>query len=252
MSLVVTCTGCGTRLKAPSTATGKSVKCPKCGIAVGVPTTEESPPVPPQPPPLPPPVAEDLPEDLPPEEQPRKRRKAREDEEDDEDDEDDDRPRRRLRRDSAKKGVPLWVWGAIAACLLLPLACCGGFFALGFKKGLTEKPPEYTKMTPDQLIDEWKANPAAAASKYKADGVELTGTLKEINSNLAGQTYIDVRGSTADDNWKRSTHIFVIETKAKDGLKKCVIGGRITVKARATGEAQDRPWLRADDIRPGE
>lgn len=162
-------------------------------------------------------------------------------------DDEEDRPRRKRRSDEPKKGLPGWVWALVGAGGLLFL-CCGGGFALLVFRGVTEKPATYTAVTADQLIDEWKANPAAAAKKYERDGVELTGKLKSIDSNIHGQTYIDVRGER--DDWDRGTHIFVISAKAKDGLAKCKIGDRVVVKSRAEGSTQNRPWLIADEVSP--
>jgi hypothetical protein len=68
---------------------------------------------------------------------------------------------------------------------------------LGHLAAPTPKPEpsaSYTPMGVDQLIDEWKENPVAAVNKYRDNGVELTGTLKEIGSNIHHQTWIDVRG----------------------------------------------------------
>ncbi|MBN9523118.1 hypothetical protein J0H58_32160 [bacterium] len=144
-------------------------------------------------------------------------------------------------------GVPAWVWAVIGAGGLMFL-CCGGGVALLAFRAATEELATYTPVTADQLIDEWKANPAAAAKKYERNGVELTGKLKEIDSNIHGQTYIDVRGQR--DDWDRGTHIFVICAKAKDGLAKCRVGDMVVVKARADGSTQNRPWLVADEISP--
>lgn len=164
-----------------------------------------------------------------------------------ESDDDEDRPRRRRRGNAPKKGTPPWVWAIVGVGGFLVLVCGGGVALLAFR-GMMEKPVTYTPMTADQLIDEWKSNPAAAAKKYDRNGVELTGKLKEINSNIHGQTYIDVRGER--DAWDRSTHIFVVNEKAKDGLKKCKVGDMVVVKARAEGSAHDKPWLVADEMSP--
>jgi len=43
MPIVVTCPGCSATLKAPDTAAGKKVKCPKCTSAIPVPAAEEPP-----------------------------------------------------------------------------------------------------------------------------------------------------------------------------------------------------------------
>jgi hypothetical protein len=83
------------------------------------------------PPPLPPSPVEEPPEEEPDEKPKRKRRPVREDRDDDDDD--------RSPRGRAKKGVPVWVWGIIAAGVLLPLTCCGGLFTLGFFQAATEQ-----------------------------------------------------------------------------------------------------------------
>jgi hypothetical protein len=108
-----------------------------------------------------------------------------------------------------------------------------------------EPSASYTPMGVDQLIDEWKENPVAAAKKYRFDGVELTGTLKEIGSNIHHQTWIDVRGEK-----DRGTHIFVISAKALDGLAKCKVGSAVVVRARADGSTMNLPWLVADEVSP--
>lgn len=164
---------------------------------------------------------------------------------------DDDRPRRR-RRAAPKRGVPAWAWVLMGAGGLL-LACCAGIFAIGFFRGATEKPPTYTKVTADQLADEWKTNPAAAVEKYKTNGVEVSGRLKEIRANVHGQTYLTVVGEKEDPTgFERGSHIFVLDEKAKSGLGRCKVGAKVVVKARAEGTTHDRPWLVADEIEPGE
>src|SRR5581483_5741728 len=40
MPIVITCPSCSTTLKAPDTAAGKKVKCPKCTSAISVPAAE--------------------------------------------------------------------------------------------------------------------------------------------------------------------------------------------------------------------
>jgi hypothetical protein len=91
MSLVLTCPGCGTRLKVPNDAVGKSAKCPKCAKVVGVPTAEE--PLPP----LPPPIADPPEEDRNEEDDPQRKRGKRRNYEEDED-ERDEQPKRQQRR----------------------------------------------------------------------------------------------------------------------------------------------------------
>jgi hypothetical protein len=80
---------------------------------------------------------------------------------------DEDRPRKRRRGSEARKGVPLWVCAGVGVGGLLVLC---GVVALVVFLGGTKKPATYTPMTADQLIDEWKSNPAAAAKKYERSG----------------------------------------------------------------------------------
>jgi hypothetical protein len=154
-------------------------------------------------------------------------------------------PKRRARRKSAL--VPILVGAGVLVLLL------GSGLALLVYVVRTANQNKgaavYTKMPLDDLIDEWERNPAAASQKYRREGVEFSGELRRISSNIHGQTYIDVRGVKGGGD--RSTHIFVIAPAANDGLVKCVVGGRIVVRAVGTGDAHDTPFLIADEIRPG-
>ena len=242
------CPKCRATVTAPASLEGANSPCPKCRADVDrwpapVKAVENKPPAPPNPPKLPtipragtPPLPAKRPAEAPLEL-------------DDGSEDHRDRPRRRREEsrngEGPKKGVPPWVWILVGAGGLLFL-CCGGGIALVAFKGATEKPATYTAMTADQLIDEWKKNPAAAAEKYKTNGVELTGRLHRIDSNIHRQTFIDVRG--ASDDWQRGTHIFVVDRKAKEGLAKCKVGDTVVVKARAEGSSQDKPWMIADEI----
>lgn len=154
----------------------------------------------------------------------------------------------------SKKGLlkfmPLWAWIFAAVGVIGFLGCCCiGVFIVYIVLGEIRRPPvTYAPMTTDRLIDEWQQNPAAAASKYNTNGVQIIGRLHQINSNIHGQTYIEVRGN--GDDWNRSAHVFVLSSRAKNGLTKCTIGSKIVVKARSDGTTQNRPWLIADEIDP--
>jgi hypothetical protein len=110
MPIVVTCSGCGTRLNAPDDASGKSLKCPKCGTVATAPAAEEIVPVP---------RAKDLAE----ERNARAARRKRRDEKADEE-------RRYQRREVIR--VIRRVMIAVLICITLVVLCCvGGSLLLG-------------------------------------------------------------------------------------------------------------------------
>lgn len=145
-----------------------------------------------------------------------------------------------------------WWWVAMASTLAASALACGGVVAWKLMAMLAREnarpPVTYARMTADQFIDEWKANPARAAKKYASSGAEITGKLKVINSNIHGDTYIELHGEK--DGLPRSAHIFVTDDRALKGLERCKVGGVIVVKARSTGTVHNTPWLIADDISP--
>ncbi|MFL5339243.1 MAG: hypothetical protein ACJ8F7_03670 [Gemmataceae bacterium] len=109
MPIAVICPNCSARIKAPDTAVGKTVKCPKCGSPMQI--------AGPPPKPEPAAVVEAI-QDLPPDEQtlPRRRRGR------------DDADERRPRKKKSNKG--LYIGLGIGGVLLLSLCCCGGGFGL--------------------------------------------------------------------------------------------------------------------------
>ncbi len=109
-------------------------------------------------------------------------------------------------------------------------------------------PVAYAKMTVDELIAEWKRNPAAAAAKYKGAGVEVTGTLHEIDSWPRGGSLVTLTGA---EGVAGTVVRFIAEApKAKDGLLKCEVGKPVVVKGRGDGKTNDAPWLLAGEIAP--
>lgn len=109
MPIAVLCPGCNSRLNAPDTAAGKTVKCPKCQAAMVIPAPDAEPEV----------------EDTPPPKRsaaPPRKRSAEGD--------DDDRPRKK-RKKAATSGPPvgLLIGGGLALLLLL---AGGGFAAYWF------------------------------------------------------------------------------------------------------------------------
>src|SRR5687767_401158 len=99
---------------------------------------------------------------------------------------DRDRPARR-----SKSNTTIIVVLAVVGVLVAVPCLAVGFFAVMWSQVESDKTrrpagagQDYVAMTVDQLVDEWKANPAAAAEKYKRTGVVLTGTLRVIDSNI--------------------------------------------------------------------
>ncbi len=141
MPINVTCTQCGTTLRAPDTAAGKNIKCPKCAAVLPVPAAAPEPSSvqpPPAPVPAPPPMASAAPprprdDD---DDYERSRRRGR----DRDRDRDDDEPRFR-RRDAAAPqssgsngiciglGIGAICLGVVAGIFSL-VPCCGAFVAL--------------------------------------------------------------------------------------------------------------------------
>jgi hypothetical protein len=122
MPIRAVCPNCSSQLSAPDTATGKVIRCPKCGASVSLPKLKTSPPVA---------VATRPPEDE--DDQPRKPRPAP--------DEEEDRPRKKSRKkQQTGGGSAVWVLAAVAAVLVVTLGV-GGFFVvralLGSKDTLT-------------------------------------------------------------------------------------------------------------------
>jgi hypothetical protein len=157
MPIHTACESCGSRLKAPDALAGRKLKCPKCGVAVAVPTTAVTAAPDPAPPPKPKnPTPRPKPKEPQPRSKPRapaeavterKRPPAEEapEPEPEERDQDEDRPRRKKRRRRKKRapsGTPVWVWwlvsggvvAAIMAIVFIRMAVVGvppEFFILG-------------------------------------------------------------------------------------------------------------------------
>lgn len=153
--MLITCTGCDSKMRVPDTAAGKRVKCPKCAAIVRVPETppvaevEETtgvssaplPPVPTPPPiePEPPPVSgtevtptsSSTPKKPPPiedDEPPRRRRRYDDDDDVDDDDDLDIRDRRGRGQSSTADGMAVtsMILGITAASMsLISCTCCG-------------------------------------------------------------------------------------------------------------------------------
>jgi len=156
----------------------------------------------------------------------------------------------------------------VVAVLLVVVVACGGLFFLGWRtadrleemaavnaeaeaaKANEDAARTYPKKTADELVAEWSQNPAAAADKYKTNGVELTGILHAMGTNMDGETWIDVRGPRRDDDSR--IKVFVVSARARSGLKSVRVGGRVVVKARPDGSTDMRPKLVADQIRAGD
>lgn len=155
----------------------------------------------------------------------------------------DDRPRR---RPPAARETPPWLVLA-AACGLIAAVFVAAVAVTGGRRPAAAPAPAYTKMTADELFDEWDRNPAAAADKYRANGVEVTGVLAEVNTNVARQTYVTLRGGRGDG---RTAHVFVLSARARAGLGGCAVGRPVTVRARSDGDPHPNPWLEADDVSP--
>jgi hypothetical protein len=136
MPINVTCSNCNATLRAPDTAAGKKIKCPKCSTILDVPI-EDVPAVSAVSAEAPAPVASAAPSrrrEVDDDDRPSRRR--------DEDDDDEYRPRRRRgpRRDLQEQqpgtgwqlglGITSAVLGALALCFSF-IPCCGLPFALG-------------------------------------------------------------------------------------------------------------------------
>jgi hypothetical protein len=149
MPIVITCAGCSGRMKAPDSAAGKKVKCPKCGGLVLVPVPEDEDAgdrvTPARDNPKAPAAAtgkaavaanrarRDEEDEEGPEDRPRARGRARGEEEEDrprrrdEDEEEDDRPRGRRKAGAGAPATGLQLGLGIAA---LSLGVVGGLFDL--------------------------------------------------------------------------------------------------------------------------
>lgn len=152
------------------------------------------------------------------------------------------------------------VLGGGALVVLLMVGTCVGVFYLGgratHKQGETEKAiaarlpggVSYKTTTLAELDEEWKRNPATAAARYESNGVEFSGILLEVASNLSNQIYIEVgAGPNVDDD--RDAHVFVLSAEAIAALKRAKVGDRIVVRARSKStRVEPRPWLVADEI----
>ena len=175
---------------------------------------------------------------------------------DDDADLDDERPRRRRRQPPPSSGLPAWAWALIAAAVVLPALLAGLAFLLAFSRPASRDHDReadiaivnYAPMTADELIDEWKVNPAGAARKYEESGVEVTGRLKLIDGWGDGESIIYLQGEK--DQWDREVNVIVPKGPAKDGLLKCAVGKDVTVRARSNGTTNRNPWLRADSVFP--
>jgi len=170
----------------------------------------------------------------------------------DRDDDDDSGEHQKPR----KKGMPTWAILLIALGAVV-LVCGGGvtaivIFAVGtWNKAVqqVEAQRTYPTMSADDLIKEWGQNSAAAAQKYKVSGVAVTGKVKEINSNLHNQTYLELGElQPSKDIFPPTCHIFVVQQQAKSDLAAVKVGDTVTVKALATGQTQNTPWLEAVSI----
>lgn len=187
-------------------------------------------------PPPPPPPQSSTPEKLPEEEQEeaREERRAR-------------RRREGEPRRTGPKGttILLAAGGGVLLLACLVAGVIGAFTTLS-----PSRPADYTKKTASDLMDEWERNPAAASEKYDRDGVEVTGYLREIKSNIHGQTYIEVAESPSSKAWDRSILVYVLSRKARDGLLNCRVGQPVAIKAHSAEGMEDKhPRLIAEAIR---
>jgi hypothetical protein len=137
----------------------------------------------------------------------------------------------------------------LLALLLSLLAGCGKSDAPGGGEPPAPVEAKYTPIAADDLATEWAKNPAAAADRYKVNGVELTGTLREIQPSVIGSV-AEVRGASGD--WRRAAQVKVEAPAALEGLKRCEVGKSIIVRGRTDGTTGTRPWVVADEIRPGD
>jgi hypothetical protein len=161
------------------------------------------------------------------------------------------RRRRRRREEEPRRTGPKGRTALLAAGGGVLLLAC---LVAGVIGAVATLPPsrsaDYPKKTASDLMDEWERNPAAASEKYGRGGVEVAGYLREIKSNIHGQTYIEVAESPSSKAWDRSILVYVLSSEARGGLLNCRVGQPVVVKAHSAEGMEDKyPRLIAEDVR---
>jgi hypothetical protein len=191
MPITLICPSCSARLKAPETAVGKTVKCPKCGLSMAVTAPAEPPSD----------VVETVFEV---EEQPAAPRPARSRRDDDE----LPRPRRKKKSSTGLiVGLVLGLGGLLAVCL------CGGGVAYYITRNVVN--PNVTKENYDRLHEGMTMAEIEAilGSGSQSNAVEVQNAYSHAGPGAyppVGQMYARAFGSGAVYRWKNGDDILII------------------------------------------
>lgn len=97
-------------------------------------------------------------------------------------------------------------------------------------RDVASEKPEYV-LSADQLFDEYEADEVAANNKFLDKTVEVSGTIGEIGTNDADQTFVILTAENAMIGGVSATFSEKPETVAE--------GQQVSVKCRCTGKLMD-------------
>ena len=188
MPISIVCGNCSAKMKAPDTAAGKRVKCPKCSTPILVPVAEDDFEIVDDEPRKPlksavKPVAVDDDDEV--DDRPEKKSRRR-DHDDDDDDDEEERPRKKKNATAKKKGVPVWAFAIAGVAFVAVIGVVAALVLIG---GKPESPG-----TPGALAGPGgtlgPSTPAGYTAVRETDGgfaVFLPGDAKKTNAKFNGQ-----------------------------------------------------------------
>lgn len=156
-----------------------------------------------------------------------------------------------MSRRSSGSLVWLWVLLGVGGFVLL---CCAGVVGMSllWAKGVVDEAARkesartYPTVNAEDIVSEWKQNPATAASKYESSGATIVGVLCDVSENWFLQGYIEL--DPVKPSYQlipKRPHIFIVDEKAKSTLRECKVGDHVAVKCVASGQTHDVPWMNA-------
>lgn len=121
----------------------------------------------------------------------------------------------------------------IIIALFIGLVAAGGIFYFVYNKphrDVASEKPEYV-LTADELFDEYEADEVAANTKFLDKTVEVTGTISELGTNDAGQSFVILTAENAMIGGVSATF-----GNEQAGLEE---GLKVSLKCRCTGKLMD-------------
>ncbi len=208
MPIPVVCAECKSRLNAPDAAAGKTLRCPKCKMALVVPAAAAAPefevvdeePAPAKKPAAAPPAKKTIvvEDDDDPDERPKAKKRPRDDDEDDrprarkrprddDDEEEEDDEERPLKKKKAKKTAAAGMSPAVIAAIVGGVLVAGGGAFAAYWFGIREKPVESVKNnneTPPANGAPPKSAPGGRRPRPSEDATPRDVNSRMSNNNL--------------------------------------------------------------------